>query len=203
MGLQLKPHPALLIIDMQNGFCHSKGTFGKLGLPVTNQMAIVPAINNLKSIARVRKIPIFYTRMGFNEDYSDCGILLESMPTIKDIKGFIRGSWDAEIVDELASKSTDSDAIFIDKTRNSGFWHTDLAKRLTDLGIDQLIATGVGTNVCVESTVRDAFTEGFHVVTCSDATATLTQEDHEASLRSLSWFGGTATMAEIEDALSK
>ena len=203
MELQLKSHLALLVIDMQNGFCHVEGTFAKLGRPVSSHMAIVPAIHHLESIAHAHKMPIFYTRMGFDEHYSDCGILLDRMPAIKELNGFVRGTWDAEIIDELVPKSTESEVIIIDKIRNSAFWHTDLAKQLSERGINQLIATGVGTNVCVECTVRDAYTEGFYVVTCSDATATLSKEEHEATLLNLKWFGGTATVEEIDKALSK
>lgn len=74
---------------------------------------------------------------------------------------------------------------------------------MRDAGIDYLVCTGVGTNVCVESTVRDAFTNGIHTVTVSDATATLSEEDHSASLRSLQWFGGVATVAEIQQILQE
>jgi len=62
---------------------------------------------------------------------------------------------------------------------------------------------GVGTNACVESTVRDAFDRGFHVVTVGDATATLTEEARKASLESLAWFGGVTTVEEVEEALGR
>lgn len=116
------------------------------------------------------------------------------------MKAFLRGSWDAEIIDEL--KPT-GDEIVIDKTRNTAFWGTDLGKILEEKKANQLVVAGVGTNVCVESTVRDAFTNGIHVVTVSDATATLTEEDHQASLRTLNWFGGTATVGDIEEVLKR
>lgn len=64
-----------------------------------------------------------------------------------------------------------------------------------------LIVTGVGTNVCVEWTVRDAVTRDFHVKIVGNATATLTVEEHEASLKNLGWYGGAVSAREVEGAL--
>ena len=69
-------YPALLIIDMQNGFLHpSDGTFGKLGLDTSRMRAVVPSIDRLRSLAHSLSIPVFFTRMCWNEDYSDSGIV--------------------------------------------------------------------------------------------------------------------------------
>lgn len=78
-----------------------------------------------------------------------------------------------------------------------GFYDTELEALLEAREIGLLLVTGVGKNVCVESTVRDAWTRGFRCLTVSDATATLSDEEHEASLKNLGWFGGTATAEEI------
>lgn len=198
--VQLQSRPALFISDMQNAFCHPNGSFGKSGLPISNHMAIVPSINKLRALFRSLELPVLYTRLGYADDYSDSGILLENLTHFKDMNAFVRGSWDVDIIDKL--RPTEGE-IVVDKTRNTAFWGTDFAKILEEKGVNQLVATGVGTNVCVESTVRDAFTNGMHVITVSDATATLSEEDHQASLKSLMWFGGTASVEEIEEALEK
>ena len=202
--LRLKGSPALLIIDMQNGFCHPDGSFANMGLPTGRHLSIVPAISTLRSTFRERGYPIIYTREGWNAEYSDSGILLDGamFAPLKDMRGLIRGTWDFEIIDELAPDESERE-IVLDKTRNTAFWGTDLAQMLQDLGVNQLVATGVGTNVCVESTVRDAITNGFHTVTVSDATATLSNEEHQASLKSLQYFGGCATLEELQVAISK
>ena len=196
--VQLNDSPALLIIDMQNGFCHKNGTFAKLGLDVTPLQDVAPMIDRLRSVCRKNKIPIYYTRIGRSADNSDGGLVF-SKP-ILDLEGFIRGTWDNEIVDELKPSSED---IVLDKTRNSAFIRTDFADRLRSSNINHLIATGVGTNVCVESTVRDAWQNDFAVVTVSDATATLSEAEHNATLKNLQWFGGTATVKEIEEVLQQ
>ena len=200
MPQKLQSHPALAIIDMQNGFCHPSGSFGKSGLPTTNHMAIVPTINRLKALCRDRGIPIIYTQMAWNEDYSDAGLLADTIPDLKANKGLIRGTWDVEILDDLKPQPND---LIITKTRNTAFWRTEFEQILRERGINQIIATGVGTDVCVESTVRDAWTNGFYALTVTDATATLTREEHEASLLSMKYFGGTISAKELEAELQE
>ena len=201
--VELKSHPALVIVDMQNGFCHPNGTFGKLGMPVQNHLDIVPTINKLRSECHASSVPVFFTRMGFNDDHSDAGIQFEDHPQMKELGAFIRGSWDSDILDDLRPDPKSDHEIVIDKTRNTGFWHTNFESQLRARGINQLLLTGVGTNVCVESTARDAVTNGFYCRTISDGTATLTMEDHEASLKSLNWFGGSSSAEEVIEALRK
>lgn len=140
-----------------------------------------PPINRLRAFCHDRKIPVSHTRTGFNEEYSDSGIQLEANPAIKDLRGFVRGTWDTAIVDELTPRDGET---IVDKTRNTAFHGTGFADLLKARGINHLIVTGVGTNVCVESTARDAYTLDFHVVTVRDATATVMGDDiHEASLQ--------------------
>lgn len=111
----------------------------------------------------------------------------------------IRDSWDAAVVDELAPREGE---VVLDKTRYSAFYKTDLEERLRSLGIETLIVCGVTTNICVESTVRDAFFRDIRVVVPSDATAAVTPELHEGALRCFEYgFGQVATVAEIEEAL--
>ena len=200
--VSLKSKPALLIIDMQNGFCHPSGTFAKMGLNISNHSVVIPAIQQLRSLVRKRGLPVIYTRICFKPDYSDSGLIGETVPGLKEMHGFVRGSWDAAVVIELSPDETTGE-MTIDKTRNTAFWRTALEQKLEQLGVDQLIIAGVGTNVCVESTVRDAFTNGWRAVVVSDATATLTVEEHEASLQAMKWFGEIATLAEVEVALSQ
>ena len=195
---RLKSNPALFIIDMQNASCDPSGTFGKLGLPVSRHQAVIPAINHLRTLCHARGIPVFYTELSFKEDYSDAGIIVEIFPGLSDLKGFIRGTWDAQIVDDL--KPTSSETLIL-KTRNTAFWGTGLDKILAEQGINQIIATGVGTNMCVESTVRDAITYGFYALTVSDATATSSDEEQQSSLINLRGFGGVISSKELEDEL--
>ena len=202
--LSLRSRPTFLIVDMQNGFCHPSGTFAKLGINVDRHMDIVPTISKLRAEAHTRDIPVIYLRMGYKKDYSDSGIMTEAWPAgwpaVKDLKGFIQGTWDTDIVDELKPDPSKGE-IVIEKARNTGFWKTDLQAKLTELNSDQLIITGFATNVCVESTVRDAYTNGIYAVVVSDGTGTLNEEDHRASLKNMKWFGEVATADEIVAAI--
>lgn len=202
MAEVLKSHPALLIIDMQNGFCHPDGCFGKLGMPLSNHLAIVPTINKLRAASQAAKIPIVFTRLCYNEDYSDAGVQMEEQPQVKELRGFVRGTWDADILDELAPDTTRGEVV-IDKTRNSAFFKTDLEDVLRSRGVNQLLCTGVASNVCVESTVRDGVAMDYYCKTLSDATATLTMEDHNACMKNLVWFGGVVSADEVLRALEQ
>lgn len=202
MAQVLKSHPALLIIDMQNGFCHPDGCFGKLGMPVSNHLAIVQTINKVRAASHAAKIPVIFTRLCYNEDYSDAGVQMEEQPQIKELRGFVRGTWDADVLDELAPDTTRGEVV-IDKTRNSAFFKTELEDLLRSRGVNQLLCTGVASNVCVESTVRDGVAMDYYCKTLSDATATLTMEDHNACMRNLIWFGGVVSADEVLRALEQ
>ena len=198
---RLKCHPALLIIDMQNAFCHQLGSFNRIGIPVLRHAAIVHTIRHVKHLCNAHSIPVFYTQMVFHEDYSDSGILIDSIsPKLKDIKALVRNTWDTQIMDSLQPCSTDT---LIPKTKNSAFFETDLTRLLQTMGINQIIATGVGTNVCVESTVRDAWARGLYASTISNATATLSEEEQMASMINLRHFGGTMSAEAFEAELKQ
>ena len=198
--VDLKHYPALLVIDMQNGFVHPKGSFGKLSMDVPNHRKVIPAIQQLIATFDKKKLPVFFTRLAWKSYYSNCGRLLDKLPVLKDMEGFVEGSWDADIVDELKPAEHH---VIINKTRNSAFWKTDLEQRLRESDVEQVIVSGVGTNVCIESTVRDAFTNDFYTLVISDATATLTEEAYQASLKSMAWFGDSATVKEVLDGLDR
>jgi ureidoacrylate peracid hydrolase len=198
--IELGEKPALIVIDMQNGFCNPEGFMNKIGLDYTTSATAVEPIGRLLAAARSAGIPVFFTRYSLNADYSDAGLLLELFPAIRDAGGMIRESWDAEVVDELKPQPGER---VIDKTRYSAFYDTDLEQQLRELGVDTLIVCGVTTNICVESTVRDAFFRDIRVVVPSDGTAAVTPELHEGALRDFEYgFGRVATVAEIADALA-
>lgn len=189
--------PALIVVDMQNGFCHTQGSFAKMGIQ-SDPTAIVPQINQLRSAFHAANVPVLFLRTAYNADYSDRRVR-DRNDRVEQLQGLMRGSWDAEILDEFTPKPGEE---VIDKTRNSGFFRTSLEATLKERGINHLIVTGVGTDVCVESTVRDAYQLDFAVTTVSDATGTCNESDHLAALHALRLFGGSASMTEVIQALS-
>ena len=195
---RLKSSPALLIVDMQNGFCHPSGSFSKIGIPISRHAAIIPKIARLTRLCQSHNIPIIYTRMEFNEDYSDAGLMLDGLPGIKEAEGLVRDTWDAQIVDELQPHPDAANVVVLSKTRHSAFFDTELSRLLKERDINQIIVTGVGTNVCVEATVRDSWTHGFQAITVSDATGTVSEEEQRASMTNLQHFGGSISVEELE-----
>jgi ureidoacrylate peracid hydrolase len=115
-------------------------------------------------------------------------------------KFLIEGSWDAEIIDELRPLPED---IVITKNRFSGFFNTSLDSVLRTLGAKHLVFTGVATNICVESTLRDAFFHEYFPVLVSDACASTGPEFVQAATMwtVLNVFGWVTTTADLIKAL--
>lgn len=197
--MNLGKRPALIVIDMQNGFCRPEGFMAKIGLAYEPSAEVIGPISRLLGAARRAGIPVFFTRYSLNADYSDAGLLLEVFPQIEGTGGMVRETWDADVVEELEPREGE---VVLDKTRYSAFYGTDLEERLQGLGVDQLIVCGVTTNVCVESTVRDAFFRDIRIVVPEDATAAVTPELHHGALEDFRYsFGQVVPVAEIEAAL--
>jgi ureidoacrylate peracid hydrolase len=174
---------ALIVVDAQNDFAHPEGKYAKLGLAKYSK----PVIDKLKKVietCRKAGIPIIYTVLQFREDYSDAGLMHRAIAL-----GALKiGSWGAQIIDELKPEPND---IIIEKKRHSGFYNTNLEDVLKNLNIKTLIFTGFGTNVCVESTVRDAMYREFNCIVVSDCCASYTKRMHEFGLANIKLFFGT------------
>ncbi|MCD6037083.1 MAG: Isochorismatase hydrolase, partial [Nitrososphaeraceae archaeon] len=154
-------NPALLVIDVQNGFVSKGGSYDLLGMETSNYKEVI-------------RIPIFYTQAV--RESSGIDLLTRShkiLPKsreerIKKKPICVRETWDAEIVDEI--KPSEGDHVVI-KRRDSAFHDTEIGVWLRSLKIDTLIFCGIDTSICVETSLRDAFNIGYDVVLISDATA--------------------------------
>lgn len=140
MAIVFHGRPALLVVDMQNCMLHPSGSFSKMGLDVSLCREVVDPINQIVDAFQVQKLPVIFFRECWNEDYSDAALTLEKFGPIKEMKGMIRGTWDAEIVDELKRDHVE----IIDKTQPTGFYKTNLEKRLRELNVTDVVITGVG-----------------------------------------------------------
>jgi ureidoacrylate peracid hydrolase len=179
---------ALLVIDMQNGFLAEAGSMAKIGLPHTALQPALPGCVALVAAARAAGVPVIYTRYVYLPDYSDAGLLpTELVPAMMEVGALTAGSWDAEIVDELAPEPGD---IIIDKSRASSFYGTRLEPVLTNLQVRSLVMCGVTTNICVETTARDAGQRDYRVHVISDATAEFEQARHDHALHTIGFTFG-------------
>lgn len=193
--IEIKPEEtAILVIDMQKDYIDDKG---KLAHPpyapqgLDGKAEMIANTKKLLAFGREKKIPIVYTVHQHRPDYSDAPVV--SMSRI--LGALKRGSWGAEIIDELKPEAND---YIVEKHRYSAFYSSDLDLVLQGLKTKTLVLTGEATNVCVESTARDAQYRGYAVVLLSDCTATFNKEMQAATLENVKfWFGHVMTSGEL------
>ncbi len=199
--MDARPEPsrtALLVIDLQNGFCHQEGSFATLGLDSAALAAAVPGSKRLVAAAREAGIPVIYTRFVYRPDYRDGGVLTsEIMPALAESRSLEAGTWDAELLDELDVRPEDE---IIEKNRYSAFYGTRLEPALTSMGIRDLILCGVTTNMCVETTARDAGQRDYRTFVVGDACGELEAVRHDTALVTIGF--GFGWVIGVDDAVS-
>ena len=176
-------HSALLVIDMQKFFLGSR--VASLVDPVA---AILPNVKRLIDRYREKGRPVIYTRHVHNPDGSDLGILGEWWDD-----HCKEGTEEADIHDSIAPGPDDK---VICKNRYSAFHGTDLADVLRSREVEEVVISGVMTNICCESTARDAFFRDIWVRFVADATASVTEEMHVATLLNLAYAFAEVCLTE-------
>jgi nicotinamidase-related amidase len=169
---------ALLVIDMQNDYCHPDGVFAKAGLRVTGLDDLVQNVNTLAAAARASGRPVIWVRMEWTDD-ADVGLLAQRSPFLRE-QGLRRGTWGCELVTGLDRAPGDHEIV---KPRFDAFHRTGLDDLLRDLGVETLVMAGVRTDFCVESTVRAAFFRDLKAVVAREAVAGYFEDLHLNSLR--------------------
>jgi ureidoacrylate peracid hydrolase len=177
--------PALMVIDVQNGFVSKDGSYDQLGMDVSRYRRVIPRISELIRLCRNANIPIFYTqavreKSGIDLLTNTHRILPKSREErIRKKPICVIGTWDADIVDEI--KPSPMDHIVI-KRRDSAFQDTEIGVWLKSIGIDTLLFCGIDTSICVEASLRDSFNNGYDVILISDATASGNIKHFESTL---------------------
>jgi nicotinamidase-related amidase len=187
---------ALLVIDMQNGFCHPDGSFARLGMGLEGTREAVANAAVAVGQARETGIPVVFTRHQYRPGRADEGwALVRTSPALAGVAGLAQGSWDAAVVDELGCGPAD---LVVDKVRFDAFQWTSLEPLLRGLGTTELVVCGVITNICVETTVRSAFMRDYPVTLLADCCAATTRRLHELSLEVLTSYAlaGIASVSE-------
>ena len=174
---------ALLVVDMQNGFCKTEGSAATIGFDIQQCVDAVEPCLQLVEAARAKQLPIIFTRLMWRQDYRDGGVLTdELLPALAESKCCGAGTWDSELIDEI--KVHESDFI-VDKNRYSAFYGTPLQSYLSSQDIRTLVICGVTTNVCVETTARDASQRDYRTFIVGDACGEIAPERHEWALATL------------------
>lgn len=201
---------ALIVIDMQRDFIEPGGFGAALGNDVTPLQAIVPTVARLLALARGAGLPVIHTRECHLPDLSDC-------PPAKRLRGaprlrigdpgpmgriLIAGEPGADIVPALAPLPGE---VVIDKPGKGAFHATPLGDILSRLGVRTLIFAGVTTEVCVQTTMREANDRGFDAVLIEDATESYFPAFKAATLEMIraqgAIVGWTATCDQLGEAL--
>jgi len=193
--------PVLIVIDMQNGFCHPQGSFGRMGFDIGAYRIAIPAVQTLLAYFRGRELPVYFTKAIREASGIDCldhvhTILPESRrERIQKVPLCIRGTWDAEIIEELTPLASE---YVVEKRRDSAFQDTELELWLRALRVDTLVFCGIDTYICVESTLRDAFNRGYDVILAEDAVASTRPDLHRSTLEGIrNAFGLVKTVEEL------
>jgi ureidoacrylate peracid hydrolase len=204
---------AVLVIDMQNDFGAVGGMFDRVGIDLAVIQKAVEPTRRVVAAARKAGVPIVYLKMAHRPDLSDTGgpgsphwfrherLSVGKTVTAPDGKPsriLIDGTWNTEILPELAAQPGDT---VVTKHRYSGFFGTNLDARLRDLGVRDLIVTGCTTSICVESTIRDAMYLDYRCLLLEDCTGQPAFPDapfstHEASVIAIEKIFGWVSNSE-------
>lgn len=178
---------ALLVVDIQNDFCHPQGGYAKEGWDMGIIQGMMANLQAFIEEVRRQRVPILY----FKTTHS----AWTDSPSWTQVHRYVReGSWGADFY--LLKPRPDERVII--KHRYSAFVGTDLDLILRSMGTRTVIMTGVGTAVCVALTAFDGYQRDYNIVFLSDCTGAYTREDHENTLEMIArLYGVVATSEEV------
>lgn len=197
---------ALVIIDMQRDFIEPGGFGAALGNRVEHLQQIVPTVATILKTFRELNLPVIHTREGHRPDLSDC-------PPAKKRRGnstlrigdpgpmgriLVLGEPGNDIIPQLRPEAGE---LVIDKPGKGAFYATDLQERLKALGVTHLVFTGVTTEVCVQTSMREANDRGYECLLVEDGTESYFPDFKQATVRMIQSQGGIVGWVTTADRL--
>jgi ureidoacrylate peracid hydrolase len=196
-------HTALIIVDMQNDFIASEGIIAREGRDVSQAQVMAQELPKLLKAARDAGVFVVFVRNVYTTDnnFYLSDVWLEQAAR-KRKGGYTRipvcaeNSWSGDFYGEVRPLPGEP---IVTKHRYSAFYNSDLDTILRANGIRTVVLTGVVTNVCVETTAREAFVRDYYVAVVKDGTAAYSAADHEMTLSNIDrFFGEVTSIAELQ-----
>ncbi|HKE32300.1 MAG TPA: isochorismatase family cysteine hydrolase [Candidatus Angelobacter sp.] len=184
---------ALLIVDVQNDFCSSEGASARRGQDVSAAQGMVLRLQHLLEEARAVSLPIIFIKTEHSE-WTDTPPWIYRKSQQKQLNTCRQGTWGADF---YGVAPLPGERVVI-KHRYSAFINTDLNTVLKARDVESVLVTGVSTNVCVETTARDAYMYDYYVTLVEDCSAAYSEAMHKGTLKNISdHFGLVVTSDEI------
>jgi ureidoacrylate peracid hydrolase len=185
----------LMVVDMQNDFCASGGYIDRtMGKDVSAAAAILPRIQELVAQARMARVPVVWLRADYSHDRIPDSMAVKLAARGIQAECCKPGTWGFEW---FGLEPAEGEPV-VTKHSYSGFTGTNMREVLKTLARSTVVFTGVQTQVCVESTLRDAHAHGYFCVAVQDAVGSHTQALHEATLNNVRFlFGDVCAAADV------
>ena len=187
---------AVVVIDPQNDFLHDDGWYAQNGIDISHMQRIIEPTKELLKAARENRIPIVWTRHGTRSDV-DAGPFFKLRPFLMD-GGLRQDTWGYQVLDELGPEEGDW---FVEKTRLSAFYGTNLEVILRGLHAETVVFAGVLTNQCVAATSKDAMYRDFKDIVVEECTGTTLPHLHEPAIEMVSV--GWGRVMDLDTALGQ
>lgn len=190
-------HTAVIVVDIQNDFCAEEGYIARrFGCDVDANAALADANVRLTDVARDAGALIVWVQAIYDPQYLSAPMLVKN-GSANDTVRCAEGSWGADFY-RVAPREGD---LVVRKHRYSAFSGTPLDNLLRRRGVRTTVITGVATNICVESTLREGFNLGYYIVVPGDCVGSANQALHEATLQNVSFLLGDVVRADDLTAL--
>jgi ureidoacrylate peracid hydrolase len=197
-------HAALIVVDMQNDFCAPGGMMDKEGADISAVQEMAKRLPELIDAARRAGALVVFIRNVYSTEANSylSDVYLEQAARRRGGSYTMRevcrpDSWEGDFYAPIRPLAGEP---IVTKHRYGAFHNTDLETILRARGVRTVVLTGVATNVCVETTAREAFMRDFYVVFTADGTACYSDETHEATLRTIDkYFGPVVSVAEVSE----